>query len=214
MSRFDPFDREYAELRIESLRLKLEAQKGQTDLRSTKLNEKKESESRVANDYSDGLDDDDEDDLSDEEDEDHLSSNECVDEQDTNNDDADEEVSNDVESKMTTTTTTAEKISFKDLLKSYRESFCVVSQNDYPIYFKLRSSDLIRYFSVPICTRADGKSNCRLTNCGCMTSAEIGIKIYEKSGVHSFHQFANYIIGYVLEQTTDSLTRVAIEFNK
>ena len=106
------------------------------------------------------------------------------------------------------------KTTFRDIMKGFRENFCLVNQEEFPVFIKLRITDLIKNFSAPVCKRSDGRSNCRINQCYCMASSDIGMRIYEKNGVHSFHQFGNYIIGNVLEQPTDSLTRVTIELNK
>lgn len=105
------------------------------------------------------------------------------------------------------------KITFSELMRIYQENFIIISQKDKAAYLQLTLSDIIGFFSIPVCTKQDGRTKCKY-NCDCAKSLDIGMQIYEKGGVQNFHQFGNFVIGCVIEQQTDPLTRVAIEFEK
>ena len=100
---------------------------------------------------------------------------------------------------------------FIKLIKAYSENFIIISQKEKAVYLNITLSDLVGFFSIPLCTKADGCTRCKY-NCDCSRSLDVGMQIYERGGVHNFHQFGNFIIGYVVEQQTDPLTRIAIEF--
>ena len=104
-------------------------------------------------------------------------------------------------------------VSFLDLMKTHKENFIIISQKDKSAYLQLTLSDIIGFFSIPVCTREDGRTKCKY-NCDCAKSLEIGMQIYDKGGVQNFHQFGNFVIGCVIEQQTDPLTRVTIQFEK
>jgi len=105
------------------------------------------------------------------------------------------------------------KMTFGKLIDLFNENFIIISQKDKASYLQLTLSDIINFFSVSICTKNDGRTKCRY-NCDCLKSLDIGMQIYEKGGVQNFHQFGNFVIGCVIEQQTDPLTRVTIEFEK
>lgn len=104
-------------------------------------------------------------------------------------------------------------MTFVKLIKLFNENFIIISQKDKAAYLQLTLSDIINFFSVPICTKSDLQTKCKY-NCDCLKSLDIGMQIYEKGGVQNFHQFGNFVIGAVIEQQTDPLTRVTIEFEK
>lgn len=103
-------------------------------------------------------------------------------------------------------------VTFQSLINTYNENFLVISQKDKAAFLNLTLSDIIRLFSMPICTKDDGKTCCK-PNCDCFRSLEIGMQLYEKGGVQSFNQFGNYLIGYLIEQQTDPMTRISIEMD-
>ena len=105
------------------------------------------------------------------------------------------------------------KTSFFDLMTMYKENFIIICQKDKSAYLQLTLSDIIGSFSIPVCTKEDGRTKCKY-NCDCSKSLDIGMQIYERGGVQNFHQFGNFVIGCVIEQQTDPLTRVTIEFEK
>ena len=104
-------------------------------------------------------------------------------------------------------------VSFPELMRIYQENFIIISQKDKAAYLQLTLSDIIGFFSIPVCTKQDGRTKCKY-NCDCAKSLDIGMQIYEKGGVQNFHQFGNFVIGCVIEQQTDPMTRVSIEFEK
>ena len=105
-----------------------------------------------------------------------------------------------------------EEITFLSMMKTYNENFIIISQKEKAAFLNLTLSDIIRFFSMPSCTKQDGKLGCKM-NCDCFRSLEIGMQIYDKGGVQSFNQFGNYLIGYLIEQQTDPMTRIAIEMD-
>lgn len=115
-------------------------------------------------------------------------------------------------SSIESVTTKAQEVNFQTLINTYNENFLIISQKEKPSFINLTISDLIRLFSMPICTKDDSKTCCK-QNCDCFRSLEIGMQIYDKGGVQSFNQFGNFIIGYLIEQQTDPMTRIAIEFD-
>ncbi len=106
-----------------------------------------------------------------------------------------------------------QNLKFNDTMKIYDEKFIMVTQGHKSLFLDLRLNELINLFSVPICARFDGKTRCS-KECDCKTSVDIGTYLYDKGGVHSFHQIGNYIIGSMVEQQTDPLTRIAIKFDR
>lgn len=121
--------------------------------------------------------------------------------------------SNSLEANKAPTKPIRGSVSFLDLMKRHKENFIIISQKDKSAYLQLTLSDIIGFFSIPVCTREDGRTKCKY-NCDCAKSLDIGMQIYEKGGVQNFHQFGNFVIGCVIEQQTDPLTRVTIEFEK
>jgi hypothetical protein len=105
-----------------------------------------------------------------------------------------------------------EEITFLSMMKTYNENFIIISQREKAAFLNLTLSDIIRFFSMPSCTKQDGKMGCN-GDCDCFRSLEIGMQIYDKGGVQSFNQFGNYLIGYLIEQQTDPMTRIAIEMD-
>ena len=101
----------------------------------------------------------------------------------------------------------------ENLIRSYNENFIIISQKEKAAYFHLSLTDIIKYFSKPLCMQSDGRTECKM-NCECLKSLDIGMQFYDRGGVHSFYQFGNLIMGYLVEQQTDPLTRISIEFDR
>jgi hypothetical protein len=101
---------------------------------------------------------------------------------------------------------------FMTMINNYNENFIIISQKERAAFLNLTLSDIIRFFSMPSCTKDDGKTSCK-PNCDCFRSLEIGMQIYDKGGVQSFNQFGNHLIGYLIEQQTDPMTRISIEMD-
>ena len=118
-------------------------------------------------------------------------------------------------------TCTQPDVKFTDVMKFYEEKFVMISQGGHNklLFFDLRLNELLNTFSVSICSRFDNRTTTTTTtrcskDCECKTSIDIGTHIFEMGGVHTFHQMGNYIIGSIVEQQTDPLTRIAIKFDR
>jgi hypothetical protein len=106
------------------------------------------------------------------------------------------------------------KLTFNNIIKNYNQTFQLINQYDNKaLLIKMKLGNIVHSFSLPLCLKSDLVTRCR-PNCDCLTSLDIGMQIYKKGCVHSFHQFKNIIIGYINEQQTDPISRIAIEFNK
>lgn len=103
-------------------------------------------------------------------------------------------------------------LTFHEIMKNYDEKFIAIEQGPKPFFLDIKLTDLIKIFSIPVCTRADGRSICS-RECKCLNSMEIGMQLYEKGSIHCFHQMGQFLIGSIVEQQTDPLSKIAIEFD-
>lgn len=101
---------------------------------------------------------------------------------------------------------------FLEIMKSYDEKFVVLSQGARPLLLDINQNDTYALFNEKVCRKIDGRSSCR-SECSCPRSVDLAMQLYEKGGVHNFHQLGNYLIGAVVEQQTDPMSRVAVEFD-
>jgi len=103
-------------------------------------------------------------------------------------------------------------LDFLEIMKNYNEKFIVLSQGGRPLLIDLNQNDMYSLFNEKICRKIDGRSSCR-SDCSCPRSVDLAMQLYEKGGVHNFHQLGNYLIGAVVEQQTDPMSRIAVEFD-
>ena len=105
-------------------------------------------------------------------------------------------------------------LKWTEIVQSNKETFSLIMQ-DYqrPELLNLNKNETSALFSVPVCYKRDGTTQCK-NNCNCLNSTTIGTNLRNKGCVFSFYQMSNYLIGSIVEQATDPMTKVAIELDR
>ena len=101
-----------------------------------------------------------------------------------------------------------------EIVQRNKETFSLIMQ-DYnrPKLLNLNKSETSALFSVPLCYKRDGTTQCK-NNCNCVKSTVIGTNLRNKGCVHGFYQMSNYLIGSIVDHQTDPLTKIAIELDR